>query len=517
MHRADATERLDCAHEARSSTSAAARAQGVPRSTLRGWDARRVRDPDRPVTAHFFETPEGLVVLHRIVLAAQLVFGLMGGAGAGLVQHFLVLAGLAPWVACSERTLDRSMARMVAEVGAWGDATRTQMARDMPLRTIAVALDETWKRGMILVAVDVRSGFLLAEVHSLTRDALAWKTAMDAAFKGLRVRVVHAVADEAQGITTYVTTTLGVLKGADLFHGLYELGPVQRALEAKERQAATALQETRTAQAQARGTPDHGAAVRAHDEARAHARRLHERIETVADCVRGVSAAFHPVDLATGALVSAAAVRARLEQRLARITHAVEASSLRDSMRQRVAKVTRLVPTWEASVAWWHRQLERGLAALKLPAALVPIVREIVVPLAYLEQVARRTRAATARAELKGVCTTLRTRLDAERGWTVLPAEERTRLERWAQAMASWFVRASSCVEGRNGVLALRYHHRHTIPPPVLKALTVVHNFVILRDDGTTAAERFFGSKPGDLFEHLVAVLPWPPRPRRRN
>jgi len=81
------------------------------------------------------------------------------------------------------------MARMVTEVGAWGDATRTQLARDMPFRTIAVALDETWKRGMILVAMDVRSGFLLAEVHSLTRDAVAWKTAMDAAFHGLRVRV----------------------------------------------------------------------------------------------------------------------------------------------------------------------------------------------------------------------------------------------------------------------------------------------------------------------------------------
>lgn len=98
-----------------------------------------------------------------------------------------------------------------------------------------------------------------------------------------------------------------------------------------------------------------------------------------------------------------------------------------------------------------------------------------------------------------------------------LPAGERTRLERWAQAMASWFVRASSCVEGRNGMLALRYHHGHAIPPPMLKALTVLHNFVTLRDDGTTAAERFIGSKPGDLFEHLVAVLPWLPRPRRRN
>jgi hypothetical protein len=296
-----------------------------------------------------------------------------------------------------------------------------------------------------------------------------------------------------------------------------QLGPVQRAVEAKALQAETRVSETRTAQVQARGTPDHGATVRAHDEARAQARRLRERIGTVADCVRGLSGAFHPVDRATGALVNAAAVRARLEQRLARITHAVQASALRDSMRQRVEKGMRLIPSWEASVAWWHRQMEHGLTALKLPPPLAALVREVVVPLAYVEQVVRRTRAATARTELETVCTALQKRLSDAPVWTALPAAERARLERWAHAMATWFVRASSCVEGRNGVLALRYHHRHAIPPPVLKALTVLHNFAIPRDDGTTAAERFFGSKPGDLFEHLLTVLPWPPRPRRQR
>ena len=44
-----------------------------------------------------------------------------------------------------------------------------------------------------------------------------------------------------------------------------------------------------------------------------------------------------------------------------------------------------------------------------------------------------------------------------------------------------------------------------------------MHNFFLTRPDGTTAAERFFGATPHDLFEHLCATLPLPSRPRARR
>jgi hypothetical protein len=45
----------------------------------------------------------------------------------------------------------------------------------------------------------------------------------------------------------------------------------------------------------------------------------------------------------------------------------------------------------------------------------------------------------------------------------------------------------------------------------------VIHNYVITRRDGTTAAERFAGKKHDDLFAHLVAIMPTPARPRVRS
>ena len=81
----------------------------------------------------------------------------------------------------------------------------------------------------------------------------------------------------------------------------------------------------------------------------------------------------------------------------------------------------------------------------------------------------------------------------------------------------SRFVRSSSCVEGRNGQLSLHHHGCHALSPGKLKALTVLHNYFIERADRSTAAERFFGQKPADLFEWLLERFPDPPRPAKQG
>ena len=51
----------------------------------------------------------------------------------------------------------------------------------------------------------------------------------------------------------------------------------------------------------------------------------------------------------------------------------------------------------------------------------------------------------------------------------------------------------------------------------LLGVLTALHNYWVKRADGTTAAERFFGSKPDDLLEWLLEGLEMPARPARRR
>ena len=98
-----------------------------------------------------------------------------------------------------------------------------------------------------------------------------------------------------------------------------------------------------------------------------------------------------------------------------------------------------------------------------------------------------------------------------------LDPKDRAEILRVAEDCAGLFQRSSSCVEGRNGQLSLRHHSLHRLSNRKLKAQTVVHNFFIKRRDGTTAAERFFGAAPKDLFEVLLEKVDLPGRPARKR
>jgi hypothetical protein len=50
-----------------------------------------------------------------------------------------------------------------------------------------------------------------------------------------------------------------------------------------------------------------------------------------------------------------------------------------------------------------------------------------------------------------------------------------------------------------------------------LKELAAIHNYLAQRPDGTTAAARFFGQEPCDLFTWLLQRLPDLPRPAAKR
>ena len=78
--------------------------------------------------------------------------------------------------------------------------------------------------------------------------------------------------------------------------------------------------------------------------------------------------------------------------------------------------------------------------------------------------------------------------------WGTLTEAEQQDLEAKARECAVLFQRSSSCVEGHNGQLSLRHHGLHRLTVRKLGAIRVLHNYLIERRDGTTAAERFLRS-----------------------
>ena len=98
-------------------------------------------------------------------------------------------------------------------------------------------------------------------------------------------------------------------------------------------------------------------------------------------------------------------------------------------------------------------------------------------------------------------------------GWV-----EQDRLQQEAATLAEVFQRSSSDGEGRNGYLSLRNHALRGLNNPRKRAcLTAVHNFLLTRLDGTTAAERFFGQKPRSMCAAILEIVEIPPLPLVRR
>ena len=107
--------------------------------------------------------------------------------------------------------------------------------------------------------------------------------------------------------------------------------------------------------------------------------------------------------------------------------------------------------------------------------------------------------------------------LKKEKIWAQLGEDEQLRLEKLSLQLVQVFQRSSSCVEGRNSHLQLWHYGVGTLSDRKLKSITVVHNYFLKRGDGTTAAERFFGKKPKDLFQYLLDKMPDHVRPRQKS
>ena len=136
------------------------------------------------------------------------------------------------------------------------------------------------------------------------------------------------------------------------------------------------------------------------------------------------------------------------------------------------------------------------------------------IPSFYLDRVAS-TRTVTQGEPLRELAARRRTPL-FEPGGALgeLNPLEQNQLKVQAARLAEVFQRSSSNVEGRNGYLSLRNHQLRGLDHPRKRAcLTAVHNFLLTRPDGTTAAERFFGQKPRSMFAAILESVEIPPAP----
>ena len=241
------------------------------------------------------------------------------------------------------------------------------------------------------------------------------------------------------------------------------------------------------------------------ENARADLNEAIERQDTVRQQARGISQSYHPFDLETAEVRDATTVEQDINQHFDAIEEAASEAGISGKCWALLQKARRLVPKMVATITFVHTKIDKSLGALDNASQQVKdALRDYLIPLLYLKEVARKATTADARDVVLRSCQRLQQRSgQAIAVLEALDPQTRACFEQVARICAQFFQRSSSNVEGRNGFLALRHHSLHHLGPRKLRALTVIHSF--------------FEQSHDDLFQYLLLTLPPPKRPAARR
>jgi hypothetical protein len=347
--------------------------------------------------------------------------------------------------------------------------------------------------------------------------------------------VIQSTSDEAPGLLAYVEHHLGAHHSPDVFHVQHELSKaVSAPMASKQRAAAKAATQaeerlkrvherldTTTNEPATRGPgrpPKVTPCLEQVEQEVKATRQEHQRLagqrETVTQSIRALGRAYHFVDLERGVRRNGKLIAGDLHEQIDTIRIIAQQENLSQACLARLEKAERVVPKRQATVECVSSYVRQQVRQLDLAQPESYAMHAHLIPSYYLDRVAS-TRTVTQGEPLRELAERLRTPLFEPGGsLSALPPAEQARLKHEALKLAEVFQRSSSNVEGRNGYLSLRNHQLRGLDHPRKRAcLTAVHNFLLTRPDGTTAAERFFGQKPRSMFAAILASVAIPPAP----
>jgi hypothetical protein len=503
---------------------------GIPRSTLGAWLRKEYPEHlDKDLVA-FFRRPAGIAFLRRVVPALLLVFHHHNPCGLHAISHFLKLAELDYFVGASYGALYTLDQHLQDDLILFAKEERQRLGASMAAKDIVLCGDENFHSAlMCLIAMEPVSNFILVEIYASQRDSQTWANAVAAGIKGLPVHVVVFTTDQASGLIRCAEKELEVLHQPELFHLQHNLGkpvllPLARPVHQAEKEFQKARQETQRLDKANEEQPGSIAlatmleVVREELQAKRRLDEAQEKLDRAVAEIRAVGEVYHPFDRETGRPVTAEQMQTRLSEPLQRLQQVVEEAGLGERAHKAVQKSHEWVVVLVGYLAWFTTMAQTRREELHLSEEGQRLFEQYLMPSYYWKAASQREKDPDERKRLAELAEELRERAWAKGGaLEALNEEEKQQVQQVAQQCVHLFCRSSSCVEGRNGRLSLFHHGQTRLSEKRLQTLTAVHNYVVRREDGTTAAERFFGQKQRDAFDWLLQRMPELPRPAAKR
>ncbi len=370
---------------------------------------------------------------------------------------------------------------------------------------VCAAADETFFDQVILVMLDLPSGYIFVEEITENCQYETWQEKLGPVLKPLGLKVKYLVSDRAKAIVKLALKDLGTHSIADLFHVLYDLN---RSIAWELNYLGRQLQKQLKISQDSRAEPELIAQIETNQ------RQLQQSRLTYEHCCHGLSTCLHPFDINQNTPQTTLIVSMKLIELLHTLQTVQQTHHLKDP-RNGIRKLKNQIESLSAVVDLWWSWVDQCLAAMGCEMNLVNWVKDYLLPAAYWQQQVQRTKNPEARQDYQAASEKTQELLRIHPVTISLNPKAREQWQHWAIWMVSKFQRCSSAVEGRNGYLSQVHHNRRGLSTKRLKVSTVIHNFALKRSDGSTAAERLFGHKFPDLFEYLIEHIGELPQPRK--
>jgi Family of unknown function (DUF6399) len=493
---------------------------GFSKSSVHRLEQARARRDTHP-ESWWWETEDGRCWLIRLVVATLYTFGLTRGVGAETISEFFGRLRLETHVGCSPSALRGVMQALEHVLLETAAAWEQEGIAAGEVRPIIGAVDETFLERMMLVFMDLVSGYLWCEEVAEDRTSTTWHALVEARLETLGVGVVYLVSDRAKALIKLAEQGLECVSIPDMFHLIHDLvksyslaicGPLRQARQAFNQ----ARESLTTCQASHRSSDE---AQQAQAEVEARAAEV-ERWESVHSAYRHhletMSLIVHPWRIFNSTPQTSQEVESRLHAEVDAITALIATHGL-PAKKKAVDKVRKQLAGVSALVDLWWQRVWQDVQQVALTPMWKRWVDEQLLPLMYGQHQVSRTRCPRRKAKLVQALESVQDAFDTHLITAQLAPDVLAGWKAWAAEHAKAFQRASSAVEGRNGALAQLHHNQRGLPQRRYKVWTVLHNFDCRAPDGTTPAARFFRRGFPDLFETVLSTIHDLPRPRKRN
>jgi hypothetical protein len=508
-------------NNANASIRQVARQTGLSKSSVHRLAQAMERRKCHPESC-FWETEEGHRWLIRLVVAVLYHFGLKRGVGAETMHAFFACLHLEQQVGCSPSTLRAVMEQLEHLILETTAALEREGIAQGQMGPIVGSVDETFLERMMLVFMDLVSGYILFEEVADDRTYETWHGRVKARLDPLKTRVLYLVSDRAKALIKLAETGLECPSIPDVFHLLYDLVKgYSLAISSQLKAAHQALSHVQAHldKLPASGTSETEAqaaqsAVAACEAAVSHWEQVREAYRAH---LKAMSLQVFPWRVTDSTPQTSQEVEVHLTAEVAAIQELLETNGL--PVKQKVLGKVRQQLAGLAGVIdlWWQELRQDVQSQIVLTPMWAHWVEAHLLPFMYWEQQVLRTRCPQRKAKLLEALEAVRATFEAHPLTAQLSPEVLVGWKAWAADYAKLFQRASSAVEGRNGYLSQMHHNHRGLPKRRYKVWSALHNFDCRASDGSTPASRFFRREFPDLFETVLAKIGELPRSRKRQ